>query len=77
LCSVGSVKDIISIKPNPIRLGTESHGDTAIDIGKYTLSGEAGNVMDSGKYVVILKQEGGQWKLHRDIWNSSLTPQGD
>ena len=55
----------------------EGHGDTAIEIGKYTLSGEAGNVMDSGKYVVILKQEGGQWKLHRDIWNSSLTPQGD
>jgi uncharacterized protein (TIGR02246 family) len=56
---------------------TEGHGDTAIEIGKYTLGGEAGNVMDSGKYVIILKQEGGQWKLHRDIWNSSLTPQGD
>ena len=55
----------------------EMHGDTAIDIGKYTLSGEAGNVMDSGKYIVILKQEGGQWKFHRDIWNSSLTPKGD
>lgn len=63
-----------------IRLETveaERHGDTAINIGKYTLSGEAGDVMDRGKYVVILKQEGGQWKLHRDIWNSSLTPQGD
>ena len=63
-----------------VRLETveaEKHGDTAIDIGKYTLSGEAGSVMDRGKYVVILKQEGGQWKLHRDIWNSSLTPQGD
>ena len=55
----------------------ERHGDTAIEIGKYTLSGEAGDVMDHGKYVVILKQEGGQWKLHRDIWNSSLAPEGD
>jgi uncharacterized protein (TIGR02246 family) len=55
----------------------EEHGDTAIDIGKYTLSGEAGNVMDRGKYVVIWKQEGGQWKFHRDIWNSSLSAQGD
>ena len=55
----------------------EGHGDTAIEIGKYTLSGEAGNVMDRGKYVVIWKQEGGQWKLHRDIWNSSLSAQGD
>jgi uncharacterized protein (TIGR02246 family) len=55
----------------------EGHGDTAIEIGKYTDSGEAGNVMDRGKYVVIWKQEGGQWKLHRDIWNSSLSAQGD
>ena len=55
----------------------EEHGDTAIEIGKYTLNGEAGNVMDSGKYVVIRKQEDGQWKLHRDIWNSSLSAQGD
>jgi uncharacterized protein (TIGR02246 family) len=55
----------------------EEYGETAIEIGKYTLSGEAGKVMDRGKYVVIWKQEGGQWKLHRDIWNSSLSAQGD
>ena len=55
----------------------EGHGDTAIEIGKYTLSWEAGNVIDRGKYVVIWKQEGGQWKLHRDIWNSSLSAQGN
>jgi uncharacterized protein (TIGR02246 family) len=55
----------------------EGYGDTAIEIGKYTLIGEAGKAMDRGKYVVIWKQEGGQWKLHRDIWNSSLAPQGD
>ena len=55
----------------------EGYADTAIEIGKYTLSGEAGNIMDRDKYVVIWKQEGGQWKLHRDIWNSSLTPEGD
>ena len=50
----------------------EEHGDTAIAVGKYTLSGEGDQVIDSGKYVVILKQEGGQWRLHRDIWNSSI-----
>ena len=66
---------IKTIRLEPVE--AERHGDAAIDIGKYTLTGEAGNVMDRGKYVVILKQESGQWKLHRDIWNSSLTPQGD
>ena len=56
---------------------TEGHGDTAIEIGKYSLRGETGNVLDNGKYVVIWKQEGDQWKLHRDLWNSSLPAQGD
>jgi ketosteroid isomerase-like protein len=56
---------------------TEEHEDTAIEIGKHTLRGEAGNVMDSGKYAVLWKQEDSQWKLHRDIWNSGLSAQGD
>jgi len=25
-----------------------------------------------GKYVVIWKRDGGQWKIHRDIWNTSM-----
>ena len=50
----------------------EGHGDTAIEVGKYTLSGEAGQVLDTGKYIVILKQVDGQWKLHREIFNSSM-----
>ncbi len=50
----------------------EGHGDTAIEVGKYTLSGEGDQVIDSGKYVVIWKQEGAQWRLHRDIWASSM-----
>jgi uncharacterized protein (TIGR02246 family) len=55
----------------------EGHRDTAIDVGKYTLRGESENVLDRGKYLVVWKQLAGQWKLHRDIWTSSLSPQGD
>jgi ketosteroid isomerase-like protein len=32
--------------------------------------------LDKGKYIVIWKQEDGQWKLHRDIFNSSMPPPG-
>jgi uncharacterized protein (TIGR02246 family) len=53
-------------------LELEGHGETAYEAGKYTLHGSAGQVLDQGKYVVIWKREGGQWRLHRDIWNSSL-----
>ena len=49
----------------------EQHDDTAYEVGKYTLLVEGGQTADTGKYIVIWKQEGGQWKLHRDIWNSS------
>ena len=50
----------------------EGYGDTASEVGRYTLEGQDGQVLDRGKYIVIWKQEEGRWKLHRDIFNSSL-----
>ena len=50
----------------------EGHGDTAIEVGRYELGDGAGNVLDRGKYLVIWKNESGTWKLHRDIWNTSV-----
>lgn len=49
--------------------------DTAYEVGRYTLKGEGGQVMDQGKYVVIWKREDDRWKLHRDIWNTSMPAQ--
>jgi ketosteroid isomerase-like protein len=51
----------------------EQQGDTAIEVGRYRLKGAGGEIMDEGKFIVVWKQEAGQWKLHRDIWNSSRT----
>ena len=48
----------------------EQLGTTAIEVGTYTLTGAAG-VLDKGKYIVVWKKDGGVWKLHRDIFNSS------
>lgn len=53
----------------------EQHGGTAIDMGQYTLRSADDQVLDQGKYVVIWKHEDGTWKLHRDIFNSSLAQQ--
>ena len=55
-------------------LEVEQLGDTAIEVGKYQLMLEGGQVADFGKYIVVWKQEGGQWKLRRDIFNSSRAP---
>lgn len=48
-----------------------SHGDAAIEVGRYALTGGDGTVLDEGKYVVIWAREDGRWKLHRDIWTTS------
>ena len=50
----------------------EGHGDTAIEVGKYTLQGLGRKPLDTGKYIVIWKQVDRRWKLHRDIFNSSM-----
>jgi ketosteroid isomerase-like protein len=46
------------------------------EIGSYTLKIHPEGqdpFEDRGKYVVLWKQDaGGDWRLHRDIWNSSL-----
>lgn len=54
----------------------EQCGETAIEVSHYTMFGPADQILDEGKYIVIWKQEDGQWKLHRDIFNSSLPPAG-
>ena len=50
----------------------EAHGDTATEVGAYSVKDAAGKEIDRGKYIVVWKRAQGQWKLHRDIWNSSV-----
>ena len=55
-------------------LELEEHGDAAVEQGRYQLMDAEGTVADHGKYMVVWKREGGDWKLHRDIWNTSTPP---
>jgi uncharacterized protein (TIGR02246 family) len=57
-----------------VTLEVENHGDTANEVGKLEIRGADGKVLDHGKYVVIWKKEGTSWKLHRDIWTTSVVP---
>jgi len=50
----------------------EGMGDTAFEIGKYTMFGDGDQALDNGKYIVIWKKVGEEWKLHRDMFNSSM-----
>jgi uncharacterized protein (TIGR02246 family) len=43
-------------------------GDTAYEVGEAALTLASGGA--TAKYVVIWKNVDGQWRLHRDIWNT-------
>jgi len=53
----------------------EVHGNTAIEVGRYTLTtpGAGGTTTtDKGKYVVVWKRDGPTWRLAIDTFNTSL-----
>jgi uncharacterized protein (TIGR02246 family) len=49
----------------------ESFGNIAIEEGRSTVYVEDDQIVDRGKYIVTWKKEDGQWKLHKDIWNTN------
>jgi ketosteroid isomerase-like protein len=57
-------------------LEAEGFGDTANEVGRYSVKGEGGKELDNGNYIVIWKRENGQWKMHRDIFNTSTPAPG-
>jgi uncharacterized protein (TIGR02246 family) len=65
----GTVAQQIGLKD--VRLATldfEQAGDTGYEVGEATLTVSSGTAV--AKFVVIWKKIGGQWRLHRDIWNA-------
>lgn len=53
----------------------EQYGDTTSEVSTAKLYGENGEILDDAKYIVIWKRENGEWKLHRDIFNSNRPAQ--
>jgi uncharacterized protein (TIGR02246 family) len=54
----------------------EDHGDTAVETGRFTLSDADERTVDHGTFLVVWKNDGEEWKLHRDIWNSNTPEEG-
>lgn len=46
--------------------------DAVVETGTYQLMVDKGQVVDKGKYIVVWKEENGQWKMYRDIWNTDI-----
>ena len=43
-----------------------SDDEYVVELGKYRFVDQDGNIKDHGKYVVVWKKEGGEWKIYRD-----------
>jgi uncharacterized protein (TIGR02246 family) len=54
-----------------ITLEAERHGETAYEVGRAEIYDANDTLLDNAKYVVVWKRVDGNWKLHRDIFNSS------
>ena len=57
-----------------VTMEVEKHGDTANEVGELEIRGADGKLMERAKYIVIWKKNGTAWKLHRDIWTTSVVP---
>lgn len=62
----------------PAAIVVSSAGDMAMDRGTYRSSwtGPDGTLTDTGKYVVVWRNVGGEWKAAADIFNSDGPPAG-
>lgn len=50
----------------------DPHDDTVIEVGRYAVTDREGAQLDRGKFLVVWRQQGGEWRIHRDIWNTSM-----
>lgn len=53
-------------------LETNIRGDLGYKAGRYRTRSADGDLLDRGKYIEIWSKTDAGWKVHRDIWNSSL-----
>jgi uncharacterized protein (TIGR02246 family) len=58
----------------PEQILVSSSGDMALDRGTYrlTITPDGASQTDTGKYVVVWRKIGGEWKAVADIFNSDL-----
>jgi ketosteroid isomerase-like protein len=71
----GMWKSVLDMGIAAVELNTaevEAAGDLAYETGTYAMKLKDGTVADRGKYVVVWKRMNREWKLHRDIWTTSL-----
>ena len=80
--AIGNARNIAALWDEAIRAGVKELGLRISDIsgsgnyltetGTYEMLDAHHNLVDKGKFLSVWRLENGQWKVFRDIWNTSL-----
>jgi uncharacterized protein (TIGR02246 family) len=69
----GMVAQQLGLKEVRLRTTSfEQEGSLGHEVGEATLAVATGTLVV--KYMVVWKKTDGQWRIHRDIWNSAPVP---
>ena len=61
---------IKSYKPEILEV--EYSGNLGFFVGKYTLYGNENKIINKGKFITVFKNIDVEWRVYRDIFNSSI-----
>ena len=53
-------------------IDTDASGNLGYLVGEYTLLDNDDQEVDQGMWISVLKNIDGKWKVHRDIFNTSM-----
>lgn len=68
--SLMMAKGVADFKLKPSQIWGDS--TILVEEGSYQFFDVSGDQIDKGKFIVLWKQESGNWKMYRNMWNSSL-----
>ena len=72
--AIESVFKFTAVQGHTLEFQTEEievNGMTAVEVGRYTRRRSDGATFDLGKYMVVWKRVGDEWRIHRDMFSTS------
>jgi len=73
--AIESVFKFTAVRGHTLEFQTEEievTGMTAVEVGRYTRRRADGSTFDRGKYMVVWKRVGDEWRIHRDMFSTSV-----
>ena len=73
--SIASVFKFTAVKGHVLEFKTseiEVNDSSAVEVGRYTRRRDDGSIFDRGKYIVVWKRIADGWRIHRDMFSTSM-----